>query len=144
MPGRVRPQEGARARARSTHWAVAASLRAAALHAALPQVSYETLCDVLFQSIDPTLRDQVGMDYGTQYRHGVYAQTEQQLAQAQKIVAALQAKLPQGKRIVTEVAPAKVFWPAEEYHQQYLAKGGRFGSPQSPGKGCTDPVRCYG
>jgi peptide-methionine (S)-S-oxide reductase len=29
-------------------------------------------------------------------------------------------------------------------HQQYLARGGRFGKPQSPKKNCTDPIRCYG
>ncbi|PPD73184.1 hypothetical protein GOBAR_DD29889 [Gossypium barbadense] len=33
---------------------------------------------------------------------------------------------------------------AEEYHQQYLAKGGRFGCKQSAEKGCNDPIRCYG
>lgn len=33
---------------------------------------------------------------------------------------------------------------AEDYHQQYLSKGGRFGSAQSAAKGCTDPIRCYG
>lgn len=46
--------------------------------------------------------------------------------------------------VVTEVEPIKNFSEAEEYHQQYLARGGRFGQPQSPAKGCTDPVRCYG
>lgn len=34
--------------------------------------------------------------------------------------------------------------PAEEYHQQYLSKGGRFGEGQSKEKGCTDEIRCYG
>ncbi len=33
---------------------------------------------------------------------------------------------------------------AEDYHQQYLSKGGRFGSAQSAAKGCTDTIRCYG
>jgi peptide-methionine (S)-S-oxide reductase len=33
---------------------------------------------------------------------------------------------------------------AEAYHQAYLAKGGRNGRAQSPKKGCTDPIRCYG
>lgn len=32
----------------------------------------------------------------------------------------------------------------QEYHQKYLAKGGRFNSPQSAEKGCTDTIRCYG
>ena len=105
---------------------------------------YETLCRMLLKTIDPTLKDQVGRDYGTQYRHGIYAHSDGQLATATKILAAEQAKLPRGKVIHTECQRATIFWPAEEYHQQYLQKGGRFGSPQSASKGCADPVRCYG
>lgn len=50
----------------------------------------------------------------------------------------------QGKEVVSEVVEAAKFYRAEEYHQQYLSKGGRFGRPQSPAKGCTDKIRCYG
>ena len=46
--------------------------------------------------------------------------------------------------MVTELKRAAIFWPAEEFHQRYLEKGGRFGSSQSAAKGCTDAVRCYG
>lgn len=46
--------------------------------------------------------------------------------------------------VVTEVEPVANFSEAEAYHQQYLARGGRFNQPQSPEKGCDDPVRCYG
>lgn len=46
--------------------------------------------------------------------------------------------------IATEVEEVRNYWSAEEYHQEYLAKGGRFGKPQDPSKGCTDPIRCYG
>ena len=46
--------------------------------------------------------------------------------------------------IATEIEEVKNFSLAEDYHQQYLAKGGRFGRPQSASKGCTDPIRCYG
>jgi peptide-methionine (S)-S-oxide reductase len=49
-----------------------------------------------------------------------------------------------GRKIVTEILPAKKFYRAEEYHQQYLEKGGRFGFKQSAAKGCNDPIRCYG
>lgn len=46
--------------------------------------------------------------------------------------------------IVTELADVKDFNAAEDYHQQYLEKGGRFGKSQSSKKGCDDPIRCYG
>ena len=48
------------------------------------------------------------------------------------------------KAVATEILPSKAFWPAEEYHQKYLEKGGRFGRPQSAEKGNTDEIRCYG
>ena len=52
----------------------------------------------------------------------------------------VQAPVP----IRTEVEDLKNYHKAEEYHQQYLSKGGRFGNAQSPAKGCDEPIRCYG
>lgn len=79
---------------------------------------------------------------GTQYRSGIYFYTPEQEKQA------LESKEKQekilNKKIVSEILPAKKFYRAEEYHQQYLAKGGRFGFRQSTEKGCNDPIRCYG
>ena len=46
--------------------------------------------------------------------------------------------------IVTELADVKDYVSAEDYHQQYLEKGGRFGQAQSAKKMCDDPIRCYG
>lgn len=46
--------------------------------------------------------------------------------------------------ITTELADCSMYHPAEGYHQQYLARGGRNGQPQDAKKGCTDPIRCYG
>jgi len=103
---------------------------------------YATLCETLFGTIDATLVDRVGNDVGTQYRHGIYPHSP-----AQKEAAAAAAAKEQKhyrRPIVTEIKEAKVFWPAEEYHQQYLEKGGRFGATQSAAKGCTEKVRCYG
>lgn len=108
------------------------------------QVTYSELVETLLKTIDPTLKDQVGNDFGSQYRHGAYCHTEQQLEEAKAILAREQGKLPKGRMIHTEAKKATVFWPAEEMHQQYLQKGGRFGSPQSTSKGCADKVRCYG
>lgn len=105
--------------------------------------TYRSLCDVLLATLDPTALNRVGSDAGTQYRHGLYFHSETQRAAAEEAIAEAQRRA--GRRaVVTELAPAQVFWPAEEYHQQYLQKGGRFKSPQSAEKGCADPVRCYG
>ena len=46
--------------------------------------------------------------------------------------------------IATEVEEVSNYYTAEDYHQQYLSKGGRFGNAQSAQKGCSDPIRCYG
>ena len=49
-----------------------------------------------------------------------------------------------GKKVVSELLPATDFYIAEDYHQQYLEKGGRFGRPQNASKGASEPIRCYG
>ena len=46
--------------------------------------------------------------------------------------------------IKTEVEELRNYTKAEDYHQQYLSKGGRFGNAQSAAKGCEEPIRCYG
>lgn len=79
---------------------------------------------------------------GSQYRSGIYFYTPDQEKAAQDSLGQQQKLLK--RKIVTEILPVKKFFQAEEYHQQYLAKGGRFGSKQSTEKGCNDPIRCYG
>jgi peptide-methionine (S)-S-oxide reductase len=49
-----------------------------------------------------------------------------------------------GTKVAVELKAADTFFEAEEYHQQYLAKGGRGGRAQSAAKGCADAIRCYG
>lgn len=83
-----------------------------------------------------------GNDIGTQYRSGIYFYSE-----AQAILARESMELKQNEiqdKIVTEILPVKRFYRAEEYHQQYLEKGGGRGLKQSARKGCNDPIRCYG
>ncbi|XP_073125180.1 peptide methionine sulfoxide reductase A1-like [Henckelia pumila] len=106
------------------------------------ECSYDTLLDVFWARHDPTTPNRQGNDVGTQYRSGIYFYTPEQEK------AALESRDRQQKllnrKIITEILPAKKFYRAEEYHQQYLAKGGRFGFRQSSEKGCNDPIRCYG
>ncbi|KAL6008342.1 Peptide methionine sulfoxide reductase A4, chloroplastic [Asimina triloba] len=106
------------------------------------ECSYEDLLDVFWARHDPTTLNRQGNDVGTQYRSGIYFYTPEQEKAAIESRERHQKLL--NRQIVTEILPAKKFYRAEEYHQQYLAKGGRFGFKQSATKGCNDPIRCYG
>ncbi|KAH8071394.1 peptide-methionine (S)-S-oxide reductase [Aureococcus anophagefferens] len=99
-------------------------------------VSYEARCYKLLDTVDPTVLNRVRGDAGTQYRHGIYP-TQEQAEAAAAVVEATQAKY--AEPVVAEVKDAAVFWPAENYHQQYLEKGG-----QDASKDATAEVRCYG
>ncbi|MBA0863858.1 hypothetical protein Goshw_026757 [Gossypium schwendimanii] len=104
--------------------------------------SFDTLLDVFWARHDPTTLNRQGNDVGTQYRSGIYYYTPEQENAARESMEKQQKLL--NRKIVTELLPAKKFYRAEKYHQQYLAKGGRFGFKQSAEKGCNDPIRCYG
>ncbi|KAL9658898.1 hypothetical protein QQ045_015560 [Rhodiola kirilowii] len=69
---------------------------------------------------------QWGGDVGTQYRSGIYYYNDEQERLAKESLDSKQNEM-KGKKIVTEILPTKRFYRAEEYHQQYLAKGGRNG-----------------
>ncbi|WCJ36413.1 Peptide methionine sulfoxide reductase [Euphorbia peplus] len=103
---------------------------------------YHSLLDAFWARHDPTTLNRQGNDVGTQYRSGIYYYTPEQEKAAKESLERHQKVL--NRKIVSEILPAKKFYRAEEYHQQYLAKGGRFGFKQSTEKGCNDPIRCYG
>nr|CAB3500136.1 unnamed protein product [Digitaria exilis] len=103
---------------------------------------FDDLLDVFWARHDPTTPNRQGNDVGTQYRSGIYYYTPEQEKTARESLEKQQKLL--NRKIVTEILPAKRFYRAEEYHQQYLEKGGRFGFRQSAAKGCNDPIRCYG
>ncbi|KAL3645154.1 Peptide methionine sulfoxide reductase A4, chloroplastic [Castilleja foliolosa] len=106
------------------------------------ECSFDTLLDVFWARHDPTTLNRQGNDVGTQYRSGIYFYTPEQEKAALESKERRQKLL--NRTIVTEILAAKKFYRAEEYHQQYLAKGGRSGYGQSAEKGCNDPIRCYG
>eukprot|EP00658_Telonema_sp_P-2_P063705 TRINITY_DN52488_c0_g1_i1.p1 TRINITY_DN52488_c0_g1~~TRINITY_DN52488_c0_g1_i1.p1 ORF type:complete len:222 (+),score=63.54 TRINITY_DN52488_c0_g1_i1:189-854(+) len=105
-------------------------------------IGYSDLLSAFWNQIDPLQVNGQGNDWGTQYRAGVYPHTLTHMGMAQDSFATEQNKWRQP--IGTELVAAKVFWPAEQEHQRYLERGGRFGGAQSAAKGCTDPIRCYG
>jgi peptide-methionine (S)-S-oxide reductase len=88
------------------------------------EVSYEDLLRVFFESHDPTQGMRQGNDVGTQYRSGIYTYGPEQKRAAEDALMAYQPKLTEAghSRITTEILDAPELWPAEDYHQQYLAK----------------------
>uniref|UniRef100_A0A2N9FJA6 peptide-methionine (S)-S-oxide reductase n=1 Tax=Fagus sylvatica TaxID=28930 RepID=A0A2N9FJA6_FAGSY len=104
---------------------------------------YTNLLSLFWGRHDPTTPNRQGGDVGAQYRSGIYYYNETQARLAQESKEAKQLEL-KDKKIVTEILPAKRFYRAEEYHQQYLEKGEGKGEKQSAEKGCNDPIRCYG
>ncbi len=86
------------------------------------QISYADLVRVFFEHHDPTQGNRQGNDRGTQYRSAIYATNADQLATAQRVRDLLQPELKAAGfgPITTEINDAGEFYPAEDYHQQYL------------------------
>jgi peptide-methionine (S)-S-oxide reductase len=82
-------------------------------------VSYRSLLDVFWKAHDPTQLNRQGADVGTQYRSAVFTHSEAQAAAARDSLEAENASGRHARKIVTEITPAPVFWPAEDYHQDY-------------------------
>jgi peptide methionine sulfoxide reductase msrA/msrB len=100
-------------------------------HAEVVKVTFDpakvSLADVLarfWESHDPTQGDRQGNDIGSNYRSAIYTRNETQLAVALKTRDVYQAALMQAgyKAITTEIAPLRKYFPAEDYHQDYLKK----------------------
>lgn len=101
--------------------------------------SYESLVRLGLDRLgeDVYRSNRVGNDIGTQYRHGIYYHDDDQRRVAEKLLDELAAS--GGREVMTELKEARTFYMAEEYHQQYLLKGG-----QSARKGSRETIRCYG
>lgn len=82
-------------------------------------VTYETLLKVFFGSQDPTTPNRQGPDRGPQYRSIAFYQTAAEKTQIETYISELDASGVYDNKIVTEVVPFDVFWPAEEYHQDF-------------------------
>lgn len=84
-------------------------------------VDYEALAKYFFEIHDPTQSDGQGPDLGPQYRSAIFYLTKEQKDQALKLIKILKDK---GFAVATEVLPARTFYRAEEYHQDYYSKKG--------------------
>lgn len=86
------------------------------------KVSYEKLLEVFWVNIDPTDAGGQFCDRGSQYRTGIFYETEQQRQLAEASKAALAKSKPFKEPLVTEITKAGTFYPAEDYHQDYYMK----------------------
>lgn len=86
-------------------------------------LSYEELLEGwFFRMHDPTTPNRQGNDRGTQYRSAIFTTSEAQRETAERVKARVQASGRWKDPIVTEITPASTWWPAEDYHQDYLVK----------------------
>jgi peptide-methionine (S)-S-oxide reductase len=83
------------------------------------KLDYQELVDVFWVNVDPTQADGQFCDHGDQYRTAIFYLDDEQKRIAEQSRAALEKDKPFEGEIVTEIAPATVFYPAEGYHQDY-------------------------
>lgn len=95
-------------------------------HAEVTQITYDTdivslreILQVFFTIHDPTTLNRQGADTGTQYRSAIFYHSAEQQAIANEVIAEFGAEKIWDNPIVTQVVPIDVFYPAEDYHQEY-------------------------
>jgi len=86
------------------------------------KLTYENLLLYFFKIHDPTTKNRQGNDVGSQYRSSIFYLNENQKREAEKIKAQVQSSHAWKSDIATELAAASTFYPAENYHQDYLEK----------------------
>lgn len=97
------------------------------------RISYRRLLEAFFKMHDPTQLNRQGPDVGSQYRSGIWFTSKDQQQEAEAFIAELtEKKAFNGRPIATQIEPAKTFYSAEEYHQDYIAKTGRACHVQNP------------
>ena len=88
-------------------------------------VTYEELLEVFWDSHDPTTANRQGSDIGPQYRSAIFVHSPEQERVARDSKSRVGRSGRFRRPVVTEIVAAASFHRAEEYHQQYLAKGGQ-------------------
>jgi methionine-S-sulfoxide reductase len=86
------------------------------------KTTYEALLRFFFTMHDPTTLNQQGNDIGTQYRSAIFYKSEEQKQIAERVKKEVDKSGKWKAPVVTEISPAGTFYPAEEYHQNYLEK----------------------
>ncbi|TWU42552.1 Peptide methionine sulfoxide reductase MsrA 2 [Novipirellula artificiosorum] len=84
--------------------------------------TFEEILEIFFKTHDPTTLNRQGPDTGTQYRSGIFYHNQEQKQIAEKYIEKLNQSGEFNRPIVTKLEPATVFYPAEEYHQDYYRR----------------------
>ena len=85
-------------------------------------ITYDQILNIFFENHNPTQLNRQGPDVATQYRSSIFYLNNNQKSQAEQKINSLQGNF--NNNIVTEIKKATEFYLAEEYHQEYVAKGG--------------------
>ena len=83
-------------------------------------ITFEQILDVFFYTHDPTTKNRQGADVGTQYRSAVFYHDQSQKEAAEKMIAELNKSGDFDNPIVTTIEKMEIFYPAEDYHQNYF------------------------
>jgi len=86
------------------------------------RISYEEILRYFFRLHDPTTPNRQGNDIGSQYRSAIFVHDDKQREVAERVKQEVDASGKWTRPITTEIVPATEFWPAEDYHQDYLQK----------------------
>ena len=86
------------------------------------QLDYQHLLDFFFQIHNPTTLNQQGNDKGTSYRSAIFYQSEAEKETAEAMIEIVNRSGRWPNPVVTTLEPFTAFWPAEDYHQDYLEK----------------------
>ena len=86
------------------------------------KLTFADLLQFFFRMHDPTTENRQGNDVGTQYRSAIFYANDEQKRVAAEEIAKVNASKKWKNPVVTQVAPAREFWRAEDYHQAYLVK----------------------
>lgn len=87
-------------------------------------ITFDELLEVFWKTHDPTTLNRQGNDVGTQYRSAVFYHSEEQKKLATGYKTKLDASGAWSDPIVTEITEASIFYPAEDYHQEYFSLNG--------------------
>ena len=105
-----------------THDSKSGHAEAIEIHFDPAKTNYESILRFFFRIHDPTTLNSQGNDRGSQYRSAIFYHDEAQRLVAEKVKAEVDASGKWPRKLVTEIAPAKTFYLAEENHQDYLQK----------------------